>query len=264
MATGGKDGFRKDIATPEEKKIMVNALVFATILHEISAPKDLLPIIKIRRVAGITTEDQATKTHLTEAQKVITATHILRYGSFEELGSIVQQLFNGEYIGMALHSKNLKSISTEQWQQEVKEFASIFTLSFDRIAKAIFSNSLQFSIRDGYFGFKEPITETTAEEFRQLVLRNCTPDPEAYPQIQPVVRRQTSAQSIPCRPMRVETDKGTIERNTEKVIMNTTFMGRIISPRIQINDIKLNIDQTEEEFLAVIRSFANIINVIYS
>jgi hypothetical protein len=101
-------------------------------------------------------------------------------------------------------------------------------------------------------------------KLRQLILKNCTPDPELYPQSQAGVPRLDVAQPTPIhRPMRVVTDKGTIERNSEKVVMNTNFMGCIISPRIQINNIKLNIDQTEEEFLEVIRSFANIVNVIY-
>ena len=184
MATGGKHGFRKEPATSVERDLMVKALIFATILHEINSPKSFLPIIVLRREAGLVTEDQKTKTHLAETQKVITATHIFLYGSSENVGEIVQQLFNKEYVEMALYSKNLNSISRQQWEQEAQDFSSIFTLKFDRTAKAIFSNDLNLSVRDGYFGLIEPVTETTAEKFRQLILKNCTPDPELYPQSQ--------------------------------------------------------------------------------
>ncbi len=259
MATGGKNGFRKTLATPAEREVMVATLIFATILHEVGNPQSYLPIINIRRAAGIKTEDQVTKTHLTEVQKIITATHILRYGSFEDLREITQQHFNNEYISTALFSKNLKHFSIEQWQQEVKEFSSILTLSFDRVAKTTFSH-LGYRIPNGYFGFKEPATETTAAEFRQLVLENCTPDPKLYSLRQPLVARQASTQSTTCRPMQVITDKGMISRSDRGVSWGSMSSGISLT----INDVTMSKLQTEEEFLNEIRRFANIMRVIYS
>ena len=91
MATGGKNGFRKTVATPEEKLILENALIFATILHRLHHPKKFLQIVVVRRDADISDEDQRIQTHLVAAQRVMTATRIMmgqRYGRIINMSSV--------------------------------------------------------------------------------------------------------------------------------------------------------------------------------
>ena len=216
------------------------------------------------------------KHNLIGAQKVITATRILLYGARENLGAIVQEYFNHEYVNTALYSKNLERFAMQHWQQEAQDFASVFTLNFDRVAKAVFSGSLGFTISDGYFGLIEPVTETTAEKFGQLILKNCTPDPELYPQSQPVIPRDATVQLTARRSMNVVTDSFAVERDAAgkttfkftkmvKIGCMTNHPGSTLSLReTDMGSFKLSPKQTEEEFLSVIRRLANIENVTYS
>ncbi len=174
LATGGKYGFLKRVATSAEKDIMINALIFGTMLHRVSHVDEILHLIDVRRDAEIATEDDLVSTHLMEAQRIITATQIMLVSSSQNLKKRIQELFNNEYMATVPPSENIKP-ETAEWQQEVGIFSNVFTIKFDKQTKQIFKN-LKLSFNDpkkAYLGFKKSSNEETAVKFRELVLANC-------------------------------------------------------------------------------------------
>jgi hypothetical protein len=278
MATGGKNGFRKRPSTPAEKKILENSLIFATILHNLKNPKDILSIIAVRRKAGLTEEDAKMKARLSKAQGIITATRIMINSSIpvSSFNNYVQEIFNNEYIKAVLHAKYPGVISVVEWRQEAKKFSNIFTLELDQQTKQIFRNmQISFCNSSLYLGFKEPATEGTAFAFRQFVLRNCTPDLKLYPQSD--MPAPSSPILVPYKPMRIATDSGlVIERDSVGSVKllpqrDMKFVFSRLGERMVIlegaeghtNGLYLSADQTEEEFLTAISTFSAIVEKAY-
>jgi hypothetical protein len=169
LATGGKYGFRSAPATSAEKDIMINALIFGTMLHRVSHADELLHLIDICGEVEIEAEVSA---HLIEAQRIITATQIMLVSSSLNIKKRIQELFNNEYIATITPPTVFTSI---EWQQEVEKFSKIFTAELDKRAKRIIRNlKLRFHTPEAYFGFKKPTAEATAVKFSELVLKNCT------------------------------------------------------------------------------------------
>ena len=174
LATGGKYGFLKRVATSAEKDIMINALIFGTMLHRVSHADEILHLIDVRRDAKIEIEDDLVSTHLMEAQRIITATQIMLVSSSQNIKKRIQELFNNEYMATVPPSKNIKP-ETAEWQQEVGIFSNVFTIKFDKQTKQVFNNlKLSFNSSNTYFGFKKSSNEEAAVEFRELTLKNCT------------------------------------------------------------------------------------------
>ena len=276
MATGGKNGFRKTVATPEEKLILENALIFATILHMIRR-NDPLSIIHVRRNAGISDQDQRTKTHLVAAQRVIVATRIMLESAMPlaRFKLMVQEVFNKEYMVSVVYLLKYKSMS--QWQQEVQKFANFLTRDLDRrIKNALFEN-LQLSV-DHSIGFKEPVTETTASAFRQQLVESCTPDGDLFQESSALERKTPSNHPTSHRAMRIVTDNGlVIESGTngsmKLVPQRAVQLGNMhlgagstmqIGKSFSAGPIQLNNEQTEEEFLAAINAFSIIVEKTYT
>ncbi len=282
MATGGKNGFRKKPATPAEKQVLENALIFATILHEVHHSEDLLPIIAIRKNAGITTENDKIKIHLISVQRIITATRLMLESALPptRFRPYIQELFNKEYMRAVLYCRNTRSISKEQWQQEAVLFSDIFTRGIDQRFKQTFFENLEFSLDKSatYIGIEEPVSGVKLHSFRQFVVDSCTPDPKIFPSTQKPQPKQTpSAVAITHRAMRIMTDNGlVIERGSDGSIklvpqrdIQIGFMylgaGSIFQAGtgISMGPIQLNNRQTEEEFLFAISAFATIVEKTY-
>ena len=169
LATGGKYGFRKAPATSAEKDVMINALIFGTMLHRVSHADELLHLIDVCGEVEIEAEVSA---HLIEAQRIITATQIMLVSSSQNIKERIQELFNNEYIATITPPAVFASI---EWQQEVEKFSKIFTAELDKRAKRIFKNlMLSYHATEAYFGFKKPTAEATAVKFREFVLESCT------------------------------------------------------------------------------------------
>lgn len=287
MATGGKNGFRKRPSTPAEKKVMENALIFATLVHESKHSDDLLSIMGIRREAGIETENDRIKKHLVKAQGIITATRVMFHSSSSDK-SYIQELFNKEYMPVVLNAKYPVSISKVQWDGEARDFSNIFILDFDQGTKKAFRDiGLRFK-SPSYFGFKDPAIETEASAFRSLVLRNCTPDPEIYPMeeipasrraSQPMAAKPAATKPASHRALRIVTENGSIvERETDgSVTIRPTRDVQIgflslraggsfknsASATMRAGSFQLYPGQTEEEFLSVINLFSAIVEKTY-
>lgn len=278
MATGGKNGFRKRASTSAERKVLERSLIFATILHVLNSPGNILSIIAVRRKIGFTEEDGKMKARLSKAQGIMTATRIMINSSIssERFNSYVQEIFNREYINTVLCTQYLGLISIAQWREEAKKFSNIFTLELDQQTKQIFRN-MQVSFRNPTlsFGFKEPATEGTAFVFRQFVLRNCIPDFKLYP-----LSDSSSSSSpplAPYKPMRIATHSGlVIERDSIGSVKllpqrDIKFGFSRLGERMVIlegaegytNGLYLSADQTEEEFLAAINLFSAIVEKAY-
>ncbi|MBY0462039.1 MAG: hypothetical protein K2Q34_02540 [Alphaproteobacteria bacterium] len=283
MATGGKNGFRKRPATPEEKKVMKNALIFATLVHEINDENQLLPIMGARRDTGVTIEDARVKKHLAKVQSIITATRIMANGSMDasSFEPYTQELYNKEYVPTVLQAKYAISISTIQWEQEAKAFSNIFTVDFDQHIKRTMHGEIGFRFNDStaYIGLKEPATERAASMFRQLVLKSCTPDPKLFPVSRPTTtpRKTPSDKPVSHRAMRIVTENGlVIERGSNGSVklvpqrdIKIGFMNLGAGSVMQggtglfMGPIQLSKDQTEEEFLAAISTFSAIVEKAY-
>ena len=120
---------------------MEDALIFATIVHEVKDYNKSLPIIVARKKAELTTADDKIKRHLAKAQGIITATRLMVNSSLalDEFKSYVQQSFNHEYIGLMMYSKSNElslpeweskenhSLSLTQWEQEARDLSNLFT-----------------------------------------------------------------------------------------------------------------------------------------
>ncbi len=269
MATGGKNGFRNTSATPAERLVLENALIFATIVHDVNYSEKFLQIIAVRREVGITTEDAKIRTHLLHAQRIITATRIMLQSamSLKKLEPYVKELFNKEYIGMVFHSRNTKSMSLTEWQQEARKFADVFTGDIDSRAKEVFSDNLEFSFNDpgACLGFKKPITETSVSTFRRFIVESCTPDQRLFPSA-PERKLPSSAATGPYRPFYVVTANGsTITRNANGSV--SVEIGNLTMEAggggVSYGALQINKTQTEEEFLAAINAFSAIIEKTY-
>ena len=283
MATGGKNGFRKTSATPAEKKVMENALIFATLVHEFNHGDQLLPIMTVRRNAGFRTEDLRIKKHLAKAQGIITATRIMLLAPKEPLKDRIHNLFNREYLEAFLddcaddQDRDQWRVFLEQWQKKAKEFSSIFTLEFLQQAKLVFDSLKITSYNPNLISvpdFKIPETQSELSDLHQLLLANCTTPNTMDPGFS---TPPPSRNPVSHKPMKVITENGlSIERGANGSVH--VFASRDIkigslhltpgggfgsNTGLYLDSIELNQDQTEEEFLAAISAFSAIVEKTY-
>jgi|GEM_PF-4892630 len=119
MATGGKKGFAKRSATPEERSVMEKALMFVALLTESNKSSSFIDIGSMR----VGEPDEKIAKHLRKAQEIISSTRVLIKSSLpkEELKAHIRKIFDGEVTKASVSASDFSKIFTAQNNNRVRD-----------------------------------------------------------------------------------------------------------------------------------------------
>lgn len=285
LSTGGKHGFAQRSSTAKERLILTQALVFLSIVHGAYQPAKPLVLLAVRRGFGIKTETSREQIHFIKTQRMISATRILlkvQMPDEEALRNCVESIYNQECFLSYLETQKRTSFTLPEWDKEVKEFTKIVTKALNRVVKETFDQlPYQFSFEGKILSvdLQEPVSNAQELAFQNKLRGWCVPCEDLFGPVSKASQQAARPKGLGLkhRPMKIILENGlVIQRNengsmvlkpTRSVSLGIFHLGpgsvMSIGSRFVSEDLELNKDQTEAEFLSALSAVSRILEKVY-
>ena len=169
LATGGKYGFRDTPATPQERVILENALMFCGLVD--AADSNTIPghhdLTRMRRYFGFGEEDEAIQTHLALAQRYYACGSMIGFWHRQHNPHIIKIILSQDYVLPRLAQEFKRGQDTALLQRELDGLKDDFTPSLALRASGLWKGLLDLRLE--HLEAKSPIGEEDVTDLSPII-----------------------------------------------------------------------------------------------